>query len=274
MNILNNNQPLISVITVVFNGEKYLEKSILSVINQDYNAIEYIIIDGASTDNTLNIIKQYADKVDYWLSEPDNGIYHAFNKGVQRATGDWICFLGSDDFFWQQDALSFLVSGLLDTHCRLVHGQIAILNDNDDILLISGESWDKAKAKLYSRMSLPHPALLHHKSWFSDYGLFDENFKIAGDYEMILRGKNESVLFIPIIVAGMRDGGISSNFKNINIILSETRRAQLKNGISLWQSQFMFIVIRVYIRLVLQLILGRKKTQLLFNKIRGYFNNE
>ena len=96
-------KPLISVVTVVYNGEKTLEQTILSVVNQTYNNVEYIIIDGGSKDNTLDIIKKYEDKIDYWQSEPDKGIYDAMNKGIKLATGEFIYILGCDDFLIDKD---------------------------------------------------------------------------------------------------------------------------------------------------------------------------
>src|SRR3990172_7180600 len=92
-------RPLISVITVVYNGAKYIEQTIQSVINQTYDNIEYIIVDGASTDNTLKIINKYEDRIDYWISEADSGLWNAMNKGVRLATGDILNFLNSDDFY-------------------------------------------------------------------------------------------------------------------------------------------------------------------------------
>ena len=99
-------KPLITIVTVVFNGEKYLEETIQSVINQTYDNIEYIIIDGGSTDVTLDIIKKYEDRIDYWVSEPDKGIYYAMNKGVNLATGDWANLLNSGDKFYNNKVLS------------------------------------------------------------------------------------------------------------------------------------------------------------------------
>jgi glycosyltransferase involved in cell wall biosynthesis len=98
--------PLITVVTVVYNGEGTLEETILSVINQTYKNIEYIIIDGASTDNTLDIIKKYEDKIDYWICEPDEGIFYAMNKGIDLSTGEWINFMNSGDYFYDIKTIS------------------------------------------------------------------------------------------------------------------------------------------------------------------------
>ena len=105
--------PLISIITAVLNGDKTLERTIQSVIDQDYKNIEYIIIDGGSTDGTLDIIKKYDHAIDYWMSEPDEGIYDAFNKGIQISSGEWIYFLGADDYFVDQNVLNTTVHKLL-----------------------------------------------------------------------------------------------------------------------------------------------------------------
>ena len=100
-----NNRPLISIITVVFNCEKYLEETIKSVINQTYDNIEYIIIDGGSSDGTLDIIKKYEDKITYWVSEKDGGIYDAMNKGIELSHGEWINFMNGGDIFFNKTVI-------------------------------------------------------------------------------------------------------------------------------------------------------------------------
>ena len=115
-------QPLVSVITVVYNGEKYLEQTIQSVINQTYNNIEYIIIDGGSTDTTLDIIKKYKDYISYFISEPDNGLYDAMNKGIRRANGELIGMLNSDDWL-NLDAISTVQNAYVkNPGTKILHG--------------------------------------------------------------------------------------------------------------------------------------------------------
>lgn len=256
-------QPLITVITVVLNGEKYLEQSILSVIEQSYDNVEYIIIDGGSTDSSLEIIRRYENKIDYWISEKDNGIYDAFNTGIQLATGDWICFLGSDDYFCEQHGLSLIEPYLIakgDSFPKLVHGNIAIVNKKKECLYMNGEPWEIAKTKINYIMPIPHPGLLHHKTWFLKYGLFDNTYHIAGDYEMLLRGRNEHVMFIPQITVAMRQGGISSHPNNAIKSLYEMKTARQKHIGNAFEWHFFIALLRVYIRLILQTLLGKRIT--------------
>ena len=125
------NRPLVSVITVVLNGEKYLEQTIKSVLSQTYNNIEYIIIDGQSKDKTLDIIKKHETKIDYWLSEKDGGIYYAMNKGIANANGDIIGILNADDFY-SQDTILNVVNTFLNTDADVFHGDIIFLNDKQE----------------------------------------------------------------------------------------------------------------------------------------------
>lgn len=123
------NKPLISIVTVVFNGEKTLEKTIQSVLNQTYNNIEYIIIDGGSTDRTLEIIKKYEDKIDYWQSEPDKGIYDAMNKGIGLATGDWINFMNAGDYFYKESVIENVFSNKNYDQFNVLYGNSVAESD-------------------------------------------------------------------------------------------------------------------------------------------------
>ena len=116
-------KPLISIITVVYNGEKHLEETILSVINQTYDNVEFIIIDGSSTDGTIDIIKKYEDKIDYWISEKDSGIFDAMNKGILASKGDYINFMNAGDFFTRINLVSDVVNILNSEEINLLYGK-------------------------------------------------------------------------------------------------------------------------------------------------------
>lgn len=120
--------PLITVVTVVYNGVEDLEKTIQSVLNQTYPNIEYIIIDGGSTDGTIDIIKKYQGRLAYWVSEPDEGIYYAMNKGIQKATGEWIHFRNCGDYFFDIDAVEKMFSNPVANEVMLLHGDCRVIN--------------------------------------------------------------------------------------------------------------------------------------------------
>jgi glycosyltransferase involved in cell wall biosynthesis len=175
----------ITIVTVVFNGELHLEETIASVINQNYENLEYIIVDGGSTDNTLGIIQKYRDKIDLVVSEPDRGISDAFNKGIRLATGDIIGLISSDDF---------LLEGALN-ELRKAYEELPLA----DVFYGSHISLDP-KTMIYKRVlpkknlsSMPyslaigHPPTFVAKKCYEQHGLFDENYKCAMDFELLLR---------------------------------------------------------------------------------------
>jgi glycosyltransferase involved in cell wall biosynthesis len=262
-------QPLITVITVVFNGARTLEQTILSVINQSYKNVEFIIIDGGSTDGTLDIIRKYEDTIDYWVSEQDKGIYDAMNKGIRCSTGDWICFLGADDYLWKNNVIERMVPTFISVphDTKLVYGSVALINENGETILVVGEPWAAAKKKIADTMSLPHQGVMHHRTWFEQYGEFDISYRISGDYEMLLRGwPRENALFIPdFIISAMGQGGVSSNPRNSITILREARRAQKAHGIGFPGWGWLTALWRVYVRLGLQATLGERSTRRLLD---------
>lgn len=209
-----NNKPLISIITVVYNGESYLEDTIESVINQTYNNVEYIIIDGGSTDRTVDIIKKYENRIDYWTSERDGGIYDAMNKGILKATGDIIGMINADDWY-EPDIFVNIAS---------------VFTENKNIDIVFGDlniySGTKKKQKtkygninkLYKNMSINHPTCFVQKKVYKDR-LFDTSFKIAGDYDFIMYCKSMKLSFFYLnsLVANMRLGGLSTSGTMVNI---------------------------------------------------------
>ncbi len=258
-------QPLITVITAVFNGGRTLDRSALSVINQTCDNVEYIVIDGGSTDNTVEILCKYDHAIDYWVSEPDDGIYSAWNKGLSCARGDWICFLGADDFLWEADVIDKASSVLMQItpDVRVVYGRVALLSEQSlRVIDIIGEPWSAVRSKFRQVMSIPHVGLLHHRSIFAEHGNFDTDFRIAGDYELLLRElRQRDAFFIPMVVAGMRAGGISSNPTNTLTSLREVRAAQKKNGIARPGSLWIMAVIRVRVRQLLWRVLGDRTSR-------------
>ncbi len=232
MNIKDEN-PLFTIIVAVLNGKEYIERCIESVNSQTYPYKELIIKDGGSTDGTVEILKNNDDKIAYWESSPDRGIYHAFNKAIKHARGEWICFLGADDYFWNKNVLTDLSPHLIKAAglgIKVVYGQAARVDRSGRILKLIGKPWENVRWLMPHGMPLPHPGLMHHRSLFEKHGLFDETFRIAGDYDLLLRElKNGDALYVrDLIVAGWQAGGISDS--KALFAHKETGRARRKNG--------------------------------------------
>jgi len=206
------NQPLISVITVVFNGEKHLEETIQSIVNQTYANMEYIIIDGGSTDKTLEILKKYQDKIDYWVSEKDSGVSDAFNKGVRLSQGKYINFQGDGDGFVSADALTKLFETVHPEKDMFVSAKIRRIDDEGRTLFISKQPRRFATKSLLFRMPMPHQGLFTHIDYFNRYGLFDTNTFFCMDYEHLLRAYKAfpKIVFINQVVANWRADGFGT----------------------------------------------------------------
>lgn len=235
--------PLITIIVAVYNNASTLQRCIDSVASQSYLHKELVIIDGGSTDGTVELIKQNSDKITSWVSEPDKGIYNAFNKGLERAKGDWIYFLGSDDYLWNNEVLSLVTEQLqkIDGQkTKLVYGKVAIVSLQEEFLeVVNDKSWSKIKQSflLEGGGAISHQGVFHHRSLFEVYGKFDESFLNSGDYDVMLRElKISAPIFLPdIIIAGRRVGGVSLSFlskPNWNwVVFEEDHRARVNNKI-------------------------------------------
>jgi glycosyltransferase involved in cell wall biosynthesis len=201
--------PLVSIITVVFNGEKYLEQTILSVINQTYTNVEYIIIDGLSSDHSLNIINKYNDKIDYWISEADRGMYDALNKGIALSSGDLIGIINSDDWYEDYTIKMVVEAYKNNSRIKIFHGMHRLWESNN-LLGIVGHSDLFLKYGMIS-----HPTCFVQKDVYTNLGGFNCKFKISADYELMLRfnSKNIPFLFIEKILANFRNTGISNTSK-------------------------------------------------------------
>jgi glycosyltransferase involved in cell wall biosynthesis len=178
--------PTISVITVCYNAAHLLKKTIESVIEQTYSNFEYIIIDGASDDRTKEVVKQFENRVDHFISEPDTGIYDAMNKGIHISTGELIIFLNAGDYFISKDVLAFSISKMNFEKAHLFFGRF-IWNDprTCDIILSDHEwvtyTWDLQES------NFPHPATFYKKHLFDEIGSFDTSYTLGADYEWNMR---------------------------------------------------------------------------------------
>lgn len=208
-------KPLITVITAVFNGEKFLEKTINSVLSQTYDNIEYIVIDGGSTDKTIDIIKKYENKIDYWVSENDQGIYHAWNKGITCSYGDWVSFIGSDDEYLENAIDDYIDLIKKSEKINYISSRVELIKCQN-IIKIIGEPWQWNEFKKY--MNIAHVGSFHARKMYHQRGLYDLKFKIAGDYEFILRfGPSMKTAFLDKVTVKMRFEGVSNSSSKVFI---------------------------------------------------------
>jgi glycosyltransferase involved in cell wall biosynthesis len=206
--------PKISIITVAYNSAETIKDTIESIIPQDYNNIEYIIIDGGSTDETIDIAKQYSEYINFFSSEPDNGIYDAMNKGIKAATGDIIGILNSDDFYPNNFVISNVVKSFEKNSCDAVYGDLVYVKANDVNKIIRyWKAGEYSTLEMKNGWMLPHPTFFVKKEIYIRHGLYNTDLKSAADYEMILKllyKHNISVYYIPMILVNMRMGGESN----------------------------------------------------------------
>ncbi len=227
----------VSIITVCFNSAKTIRDTIESVLAQDYADIEYIIVDGASKDNTLNIVNEYRDRIATVISEPDKGIYDAMNKGIQLATGDVVGILNSDDFYETHDVLSGVVSTFKqNSSADIVFGDLVFVKPtNLDKITRLYSLPNYAAWKLRFGWMPPHPATFIKREVYSRFGLYKINFKIAADYELFVRMllvEKVSFKHLDKVLIRMRSGGASTSGLRSSVTLNaEIIKACRSNGI-------------------------------------------
>jgi glycosyltransferase involved in cell wall biosynthesis len=238
--------PLITIITATYNSAEQLQRSIDSVGNQTYKRFEYIIIDGGSKDGSIDILKRNSNIISNWISESDNGVYDAWNKGIKLAKGEWIAFIGSDDVLYP-DALQNYVNYIktVEKGTQFISSKIEVVSQSGKVVKVFGEKWDWSRFR--KKFIIAHPGSLHSHQFFKDFGPYNSNFKICGDYEMLLRAKdNLKVGFLDCVTLKMSLGGLSDSIK----VIPETYRVIRHGGLPLFQAKLIEIELfaKYYIR--------------------------
>lgn len=218
----------LSVVTIVFNDVNNIQKTMNSVFSQTYSNIEYIIIDGASTDGTTEKIKNNSEKIDYWISEPDNGLYDAMNKGLKKATGDYICFLNSGDLFYDEFTVENIFKSSDNQNVDVFYGDTLIVDDNGNI---KGKRRHRPPKKLTWK-SFKYGMLVSHQAFIPSLKitpLYDLNYKYSSDFDWCIKILKKSTTIINTNIDLIRylDGGLTK--KRFKASLKERFKIMVKN---------------------------------------------
>jgi len=234
----------ISIITVVWNNKETIKDAIDSVLSQTYKNIEYIVVDGASSDGTVEIVQSYGDKINTFVSEKDKGIYDAMNKGIKLATGDVIGILNSDDFYENNKVIEKIVDIFNNKNCDAIYGDLIYVDSKNINKIV--RYW---KSKLYKKGLFQkgwhpaHPTFFVKKEIYEKYGLFNLDFKIAADYEIMLRFIEKhkiKIYYVPEVLVKMRMGGESNqSVKNIIKANIESYKAWQINNLQINPLKFL-----------------------------------
>lgn len=247
-------KPLVSIVTVVFNGAVTLEDTIRSVLQQTYDNIEYIIIDGGSSDGTLDIIRKYEAQVDYWVSEPDAGIYDAMNKGIAHATGDYVGTLNADDFFADSHVVQKIVERLLADKLDAVFSELDVVDPGNLAHVLRKYRVAKFDTFMLRMGVMPaHPTFYCRRSCYEKLGTapYRTDYHIAADFELLLRlllTQNISWGYLPETTVKMRAGGVSSAGYRSKLLLNrEVIRACEENGL---YTNMLLLLLKLPLRLM------------------------
>ncbi|WBA13948.1 glycosyltransferase family 2 protein [Salinivibrio proteolyticus] len=215
----------VTIITATFNSENTIKDTLASLDSQDYPDIEYIVIDGGSTDNTVQLVKNQSKRLTKIVSEPDQGIYDALNKGIALATGDIIGFLHSDDILAYPTAISDVITQFLRHDADAVYADLDYVEtDNVARVVRRWRSGEYKRAKLTKGWMPPHPTFYMKRSLYRTYGGFDLSYRIAADYESMLRYlfvNHVKAVYLPKVTIKMRLGGISN--RSLKSVLKKTQ---------------------------------------------------
>src|SRR6266850_3639330 len=226
----------ITIVTVCYNAERTIAETLESVAMQSHHDVENIVIDGASTDNTLKIVERYAGRLAHVLSEPDHGVYDAMNKGLARASGEVVGFLNADDLYASNDVLSRVVDIMERESLDALFGDVEFFRPEDPTRTVRRYRSARFSPDQIALGWMPaHPALFLRRRVYESYGLFRTDYRIAGDFEYCARIFHNNTLVyrsLPETLVRMRTGGIStSGWRNTLLLNREVLRACRENGI-------------------------------------------
>jgi len=216
--------PFVTVVTAVFNGQPYLAGCLESVLRQDYSNIEHIVMDGGSRDGTLDVLRQYDDRIAYWKSEPDKGVYEAWNKALEEARGEWICFLGVDDELLPGAVSAYMALAANNPQAEYLSSRVRWVHPSGYERTM-GAPWTW---RAFSRfMCIAHVGSMHRRSLFERLGIYDTSYRSAADYELLLRARGQlNAAYMPVTTVMMRAGGVSDG----GAALVEAKCAKITSG--------------------------------------------
>jgi len=255
---MTSKQPKFSAVMASFNGAATLRRSLDSLSRQTHPAKELIVIDGGSSDDTMEIVKSYGDLVTYAISEPDRGILDAWNKGLRHVTGDWIHFLGADDYYYDDMVFENMVEHLAahQDESKLIYGTIQRVNQQGEFVEWHGQAWNPERFRQVG-MCIPHTATFHHRSLFEEYGEFEPDRPVGLVYEYLLRYlKDHDAVCVPLVVACMIVGGESNRPENHLTFVRETFRAQRIHA-TMKPNAYMLSRGQAYLSALVKYVLGR-----------------
>lgn len=245
--------PLITIITVVLNGSQYVEQAILSVINQDYPHLEYIMIDGGSTDGTIEIIRKYEDRIDYWVSEPDKGIYDAMNKGIAQARGELIGLLNADDYYEPHALKAVAEAYVAAPTAGIFYGNSYMLQEDMGLRYKS-----YGHTRFWRGMGFPHQAMFVRRGVHAAIGTYDTAYRLAADYDFVLRAVEGHITFsnVDALLVNYRNTGLSGS--NLYATLNEIRKISRKHFglLSPAHAAFLFLFAKSCLLLALEKVLA------------------
>jgi len=216
--------PLVTVVTAVFNGQPYVSNCLESVLRQDYPNIEQIVMDGGSSDGTIDVLRQYDSRIAFWKSEPDRGVFDAWNNGLRAARGEWICFLGIDDEFLPGAVSAYMALAAKQPQAEYLSSRVRWIHPSGYSRTF-GRPWTWRKFSRF--MCTAHVGSMHRRSLFDRLGWYDTSYRSTADYELLLRARRQlNASFLPLTTVVMRAGGMSDSAA----ALEEAARAKINTG--------------------------------------------